>query len=314
MGVLPSWMTMYHVRAVRGGGSEDTVWSPGTRVTASCESPRGAGNQTQDPLEDQSMLLTIEPSVQIQENTLYNIKPNIQLPKLITVTFFFIVFTHRQSFWPNVKKQSDQNSIDWSGFPFAPKCSFRQHVPIHGIEYCVLEGWWGTLSSQIHKVKLYTVKFYLEHALNSPENSSLATWSCIYTARRLLIMWLSNCQSDIHALPPNTDQLNCQHLANNEFSILLLAWTSECIQLSSIATLDFIQAMWTYLLLIGCWMPVARMSWQLSFSIRARCLYGVNCLSQEPRETKQGNQGSLSPLKKATSFHVPFLLTSFSIL
>lgn len=36
---------------------------------------------------------------------------------------------------------------------------------------CVLEGWWGTLSSQIHKVKLYTVKIYLKHALNSPENS-----------------------------------------------------------------------------------------------------------------------------------------------
>lgn len=65
-------MTMYHVCAVRRGGSEDTVWSPGTRVTASCEPPWGAGNQTQVPMEDQSMLLTIEPSVQIQENTFFD--------------------------------------------------------------------------------------------------------------------------------------------------------------------------------------------------------------------------------------------------
>lgn len=54
---------------VRRGGSEDTVWAPGTQVTASCEPPWGAGNQTQVPLEEQSMLLTTEPSVQIQENT-----------------------------------------------------------------------------------------------------------------------------------------------------------------------------------------------------------------------------------------------------
>lgn len=50
------------------------------------------------------------------------------------------------------------------------------------------------------------------------------------------------------------------------------------------------------------------------FSIRARCLYSFNCIPKEPRETKQGNQGSLSARKKATSFHMPFLLTSFSTL
>lgn len=35
----------------------------------------------------------------------------------------------------------------------------------------------------------------------------------MYTAGRLLTVCLSNCQSDIHALPPHSDQFNCQHFA-----------------------------------------------------------------------------------------------------
>ena len=67
MGVLFACLSMYHVCAWCLWWPEEGIGSPGTGVTDSCELPCGCWELNPGPLEEQSVLLTTGPSLQLPE-------------------------------------------------------------------------------------------------------------------------------------------------------------------------------------------------------------------------------------------------------
>jgi hypothetical protein len=60
-GVLPARMSVYHLCNTLG--SQKSVESSGTGVTDSCEPPCGCWELNPEPLEEQPVFLTTEPSL-----------------------------------------------------------------------------------------------------------------------------------------------------------------------------------------------------------------------------------------------------------
>lgn len=66
MDVLPVCISVYHMHAWCLWRSEEDIISLGTRVIDSCEWPFDCWELNQEPLEEQSILFTMEPSLQPQ--------------------------------------------------------------------------------------------------------------------------------------------------------------------------------------------------------------------------------------------------------
>lgn len=63
MGISPARMSVYHMCAWCSRRPEESIGSPGTRVTHNCELPHKCWDFNLDPLEEQPFLQPLHPAL-----------------------------------------------------------------------------------------------------------------------------------------------------------------------------------------------------------------------------------------------------------